>query len=178
MNKKTILYLLIALSLTTSCDTRKNKYDPYSFKPSTKNKTEKNSFEVGFKENSFNLKTIHVKLNNSNGYDAIFDTGCSDISISSLELAALIKRGTITADDRLDDAKYILADGTQITEPTYNIREISLIDTEGKSHTITNIRASIVMNPYAEILIGSSVIDKLTKRSYTVDLDKKVIRFQ
>ena len=70
------------------------------------------------------------------------------------------------------------ADGTVIKNDVYNIREITITDKNGQSHTLRDIKATVVDNPGAEILIGSSVIDNLAKKSYTVDLEKKVIRFQ
>ena len=98
--------------------------------------------------------------------------------ISSLELIDLLKSKTLTQDDYLGETVSSIADGTVIKNDVYNIREITITDKNGQSHTLRDIKATVVDNPGAEILIGSSVIDNLAKKSYTVDLEKKVIRFQ
>ena len=81
--------------MISACNSKKNEYDPYKINGKEKKVDSKSSFEVSFKKTDANLKTIHVKLNN-NGYDALFDTGCSGMLISSLELMELIKTNTIS----------------------------------------------------------------------------------
>ncbi len=179
MKKYRILALISVLLLLSSCQSKKSEYDPYAI-PNTpaKPKVSKSSFEISFKKTEGNLKTVHIKLNGTNGYDAIFDTGCSGMLISSLELIDLLKSKTLTQDDYLGETVSSIADGTVIKNDVYNIREITITDKNGQSHTLRDIKATVVDNPGAEILIGSSVIDNLAKKSYTVDLEKKVIRFQ
>ena len=90
---KKVIYLLVAVLMFSACNSKKNEYDPYKINGKEKKVDSKSSFEVSFKKTDANLKTIHVKLNN-NGYDALFDTGCSGMLISSLELMELIKTNT------------------------------------------------------------------------------------
>lgn len=175
MNK---LYYLFIIVLFISCDSNKSKYDPYSIKDNKKTETVKSTFEVDFKKTDANLKTIHIRLNDANGYDVLFDTGCSGMSISKLEYAELMKSGTLTDDDYVRTIKTHVADGSIIETPVYNIRSITIVDKNGKKHIIRDIKATMVENPIAPILIGNAVIDNLAKKSYTVDLNKKVIRFK
>lgn len=177
MKRNIFCLLLVALTIV-SCNSKKNEYNPYAIKDTVQKKAEKNAFEVNFKKTASNVKTIHVKLNNANGYDAIFDTGCSGMSISALELTNLIKSGTITSSDYVGDEYSTIADGSSVKIPVYNIREVDLIDKNGKVHSVRDIKATVMENIAADILIGSSVIDNFAKKSYTVDLSKKVIRFQ
>ncbi len=173
------LPLLLVIFLITACDSKKNEYDPYALEDtSNKKQVEKTMFEVDFKKTDANLKTVHVKLNDANGYDALFDTGCSSMLISSLELIELIKSGTITKDDYVGDAPISIADGTQSKHPMYRIREVKIVDKKGKSHSVRDIVATVIDNPGADVLIGSAVIDNLAKKSYTIDLKKRVIRFE
>ncbi len=170
--------LAIAISiLFTSCS-KKNEYDPYAIQSAKKKEVSKSAFEVNFKKTDANLKTIHVKLNGTNSYDALFDTGCSSMLISQLELIDLLKSGTISQDDQIGSAVVALADGSSKEVPVFNIREVTIIDKDGKEHTIRDVNATVEENMGADILIGSTVIDNLAKKSYTVDLNKKTIRFE
>jgi hypothetical protein len=176
--KKIITFIMLAVALI-SCNSKGSKeYDPYAIKDSSKKEVEKSSFQIPFKTTESQIKTIHVKLNNTNGYDAIFDTGCSGMLISKLEMIELIKSGTITENDYVGDAQSSIADGSVINNPIYTIKEISVTDSKGKTHSINNVQATVVDNINAEILIGSTVIDNLAKKSYTVDLRKKTITFE
>lgn len=174
---KRILYILTVVLLISACDSKKDEYNPYKITGKDKKVEAKSYFEVNYKKTESNLKTIHIKLNN-NGYDALFDTGCSGMLISSLELLELIKANTISKNDYVGDAVSTIADGSKIKSPIYNIRKVTVVDNNGKEHVLTDIQATVVDNIGAGILIGSSVIDNLAKKSYTVDLNKKIIRFQ
>ncbi len=179
MKNRIFSLLLSALVLLASCDSKKNGYDPYSISGGKgKAEVSKASFEVPFKKIESNLKTIHINLNGKNSYDAIFDTGCSGVSISALEAVDLQKSGTLAEKDHTNDAVITMADGSQLVQPVYNLREITVVDKNGQEHTLRDIEASIVENLGAPILIGSSVIDNLARNSYTVDLKKRVIRFE
>lgn len=171
--------LLFVVFIIAACGQKKNEYDPYALEDnSNKKQVETTAFEVDFKKTDTNLKTVHVKLNDANGYDALFDTGCSSMLISSLELVELIKSGTITKDDYVGDAPISIADGTQSKHPMYKIREVKIVDKKGKPHSVRDIIATVIDNPGADVLIGSAVIDNLAKKSYTIDLKKKVVRFE
>lgn len=173
------LFVIIISLLLISCGGNPNGYDPNMLTDSLQtNVTTLNTFKINFKKTDSNLKTVHIKLNDANGYDALFDTGCSGMLISSLELVNLIKSGTISESDYVGVANSVIADGTVIENAVYNIREVSFIDTDGTSHTIRDVQATVVDNPQAEILIGSAVIDNLCRKSYTVDLSNKLIIFQ
>lgn len=174
---KKILVILLAATLFTACENKKEQYNPYAIK-STAEKKQKNSFEVDFKKTESNVKTIHVKLNDKNGYDALFDTGCSGMLISSLEFMELIKSQTITENDYVGVATSSIADGSKINNPIYNIRSVTVVDKKGEAHVLRDIKATVVENPGADILIGNLLIDQWAKNSYTIDLTKKVIRFQ
>lgn len=172
-----MLFTLIVATLV-SCNQKKNEYDPYKISSGTKKEVKKSSFEIEFKKTETNVKTVHIKLNGTNGYDAIFDTGCSGMLISNLEYIGMQKSGTITQNDYVGTERNSIADGSVVENPVVNIREVTLIDKEGKQHTLRDIKATVVENIAASILIGSSVIDNLAKNSYEVDLNKKIIIFK
>lgn len=162
-----------------SCNQKKEKYDPYKTSESKESIDISNetSFEVAYKNTDANTKNIHVKLNDANGYDALFDTGCSGMMISSAELFDLIKSGTITRNDYVGQSTVTLANGLQVEHEMYNIRSISITDKNGIVHTINDILATMEENPAANIIIGNAVIDNFANNHYTVDLKNKVIIF-
>lgn len=165
--------------LLASCNSKKNEYDPYKISGGkAKKEVSMTAFELDFKKTEANLKTIHINLNGSNSYDAIFDTGCSMVLISQLECVDLLKQGTLKESDETTPIKAGIADGTANYMKAYNLREVTVIDKNGKPHTLRDIVAAVAPNIEASILIGSSVIDNLAQKSYTVDLKKNVIRFE
>lgn len=176
---KHVIPLMLLSVILVACG-QKTTYDPYKLSPQNDSvvSVNGNGFEVDFKTNESNTKTIHIKLNDVVGKDALFDTGCSGMLISSLEIQDLLKEGAISKDDYLGESRSNIADGSVMTNARFNIREVSVTDKNGISHTLHDIAATVVENPGANILIGTAVIDNLATHSYTVDLDKKVIRFQ
>lgn len=171
---------VVLLSIVLVACGQKTTYDPYKVTPQNDSIVSVNgdSFEVDFKNNEYNTKTIHIKLNDVVGKDALFDTGCSGMLISYLEFLDLLKEGAISKDDYMGESISSIADGSTITNVKYNIREVSIIDKNGNSHILRDIAATVVENPGAAILIGTAVIDNLATHSYTVDLENNVIRFQ
>lgn len=173
------MLFLIGICIS-SCNQAKDKYDPYNTAAAKDSTDIANSsyFEVDFKKTEANVKNIHVKLNDANGYDALFDTGCSGMMISKLEWAELLKSKTLTKDDYVGESYVTLADGSVITHPVYNIHSVSVTDKNGNVHTLNDIYVTVAENPEADVIIGNAVIDNFAKNSYTVDLKNKVIKFE
>lgn len=175
---KTIkLSFIIFCLLLVSCG-QKTKYNPELISSSIDVTNTERGFDVEYKETISGLKTIHVKFNDAVGFDALFDTGCSGLVISQWEFADLLKAGTISLDDYQGTSDAAIADGSTVTNDCYNIREVSIMDTKGQTHVVYNVTAVVMENPMADVLIGASIIDQLANSSFTVDLDKKIIRFQ
>lgn len=181
--KKTVqtTLMLITVLLLASCNSKRSEYDPYKYEMKggkKKQEVSNNVFEIDFKQTDSNLKTIHVNLNGKNSYDAIFDTGCSGILISPMEALDMMKQGTLRDSDERPPIPVQMADGSIVQKRVFNLREVTIMDKNGKPHTLKDIAAILEPNMEAAILVGSSVIDNLAKKSYTVDLRKKVIRFE
>lgn len=99
----------------------------------------------------------------------IFDTGASDVSISSVEATFMLKNGYLSSSDIIGRQNYMTADGN-ITEGTViNLRDVKL----GDIH-LNDIKASVVKNQSAPLLLGQSVFSKLGK--IEIDNDHKVLR--
>lgn len=99
----------------------------------------------------------------------IFDTGASDVSISSVEATFMLKNDYLAVSDIIGRQNYITADGN-ITEGTViNLRDVKL----GNIH-LNDIKASVVKNQSAPLLLGQSVFSKLGK--IEIDNGNKVLR--
>lgn len=99
----------------------------------------------------------------------IFDTGAADVSISSVEATFMAKNDFLSSSDIIGKQNYQTADGN-ITEGTIiNLKDVKL----GSLH-LNNIKASVVRNQAAPLLLGQSVLSKLGK--IAIDNTKKVLR--
>lgn len=99
----------------------------------------------------------------------IFDTGASNVSISSVEATFMLKNDYLAVSDIIGRQNYMTADGN-ITEGTViNLRDVIL----GNIH-LNDIKASVVKNQSAPLLLGQSVFSKLGK--IEIDNDNKVLR--
>lgn len=99
----------------------------------------------------------------------IFDTGAADVSISSVEATFMAKNDFLSSSDIIGKQNYQIADGN-ITEGTIiNLKDVKL----GSLH-LNNIKASVVRNQAAPLLLGQSVLSKLGK--IEIDNTKKVLR--
>lgn len=99
----------------------------------------------------------------------IFDTGAADVSISSVEATFMAKNDFLSSSDIIGKQNYQTADGN-ITEGTIiNLKDVKL----GSLH-LNNIKASVVRNQAAPLLLGQSVLTKLGK--IEMDNTKKVLR--
>ncbi len=88
----------------------------------------------------------------------IFDTGASNVTISLTEAVFMIKNGYLDKNDIYGSSYSQLANG-EITENT----EILLKEIEIKGLKLYNVRASIVHELNAPLLLGQSAIEKLGK---------------
>ena len=99
----------------------------------------------------------------------IFDTGASNVSISSVEATFMLKNDYLSASDIIGRQNYMTADGNIIEGTVINLRDVKL----GNIH-LNDIKASVVKNQSAPLLLGQSVFSKLGK--IEIDNDNKVLR--
>lgn len=92
----------------------------------------------------------------------VFDTGASDITISSVEANFMLKNGYLSDTDIKGKRQYLNASG-EIKEGTViTIREVKLGDS-----VLKNVDASVVHNQKAPLLFGESGLSRFG--SFTVD---------
>ncbi len=176
--KNNFIFFCACLFIMTSCNmsSNKTKYNPNEIDGNSESVIN-HGFDVGYKLTESNIKTIHVKLNGSSGVDAIFDTGCSGMVISTLECLNLAKAGKISDADVVGSTIATIADGTQMENALVNLREVTIVDKNGKEHTAIDVKVQVVENPEASVLIGNTVIDQWAKTGFTMDFNKNIIRF-
>ena len=98
----------------------------------------------------------------------IFDTGASDVSLSSTEAAFMLKNGYISEDDYIGTENYQIANGSITEGFLFNLKSIKIGNT-----VLRNVRACITNESQAPLLLGQSVLSKLG--SYTIDGDYLIL---
>lgn len=99
----------------------------------------------------------------------VFDTGASDVSLSNVEAAFMLKNDYLSKSDMSGKGYYINANG-DISEGTI----VTLKEVNFGGLTLKNVKASIVKNQKAPLLLGQSVLARLGK--IEIDNAQKVIR--
>lgn len=88
----------------------------------------------------------------------VFDTGAADVTMSMVEANFMLKNDYIKPTDIVGSARYMDANG-DITEGTVvNLRNVNFGGLE-----LDNVRASVVRNQKAPLLLGQSVLGRLGK---------------
>ena len=164
-----LVFALYIVLLLTSCGGKKIKPDPLSIISNTPDDYYGNVVEIPFK-NQGGVRTVQVKINDCTEFPMIFDTGCSGVSISILELATLIKHGYISEEDVVGITQAQIADGNVVEEAVVNLRKLQIGD-----YVCNNVKATISENGAAPLLLGNGALKNV--ESFVVDDDAKVIMF-
>lgn len=99
----------------------------------------------------------------------VFDTGAADVTMSMVEAGFMLKNEYIKPADIVGAARYIDANG-DITEGTVvNLRKVDFGGLE-----LDNVRASVVRNQKAPLLLGQSVLSRLGK--IEIDNDGRILK--
>ena len=85
----------------------------------------------------------------------IFDTGASDVTISSVEASFMLKNGYLTEGDVKGKKHYMTASGDIHEGTILKLKEVKLGDA-----VLKNIEASVVHSQKAPLLLGQSVLEK------------------
>lgn len=98
----------------------------------------------------------------------IFDTGASDVTISSVEANFMLKNDYLSEKDFKGTRRYLTADGTIANGAIVRIKEVKVGDV-----TLKNIEASVVNSQKAPLLLGQSVLDRFG--TITIDNQKSIM---
>lgn len=126
--------------------------------------------EIPFTRESGGLCKVKCNIN---GLPLNFwlDTGASDVSLSMVEATFMLKNGYLTKDDVVGNSYYLDANGNVSEGTVINLRKVSFGDCE-----LTNVKASVVSNLKAPLLLGQSVLSRLG--SVEIDNQKQVLRIK
>jgi len=99
----------------------------------------------------------------------VFDTGASDVTISMVEASFMLKNDYLSEKDILGNQHYIDANGDISVGTVINLRKVIFGGLE-----LNNVRASVVRNQKAPLLLGQSVLGRLG--TIEIDNQKQVLR--
>lgn len=99
----------------------------------------------------------------------VFDTGASDVTISMVEATFMMKNGYLNNKDVVGSQRYIDANGDVSVGTVLNLNKVNFGGMELK-----NVRASVVRNQKAPLLLGQSVLGRLGK--IEIDNSKRVLK--
>jgi clan AA aspartic protease (TIGR02281 family) len=88
----------------------------------------------------------------------VLDTGASDVTLSLIEANFMMKNGYLSDKDVIGNQRYIDANGDISVGTVINIKGVSLGNVE-----LCNVRATVVKNQRAPLLLGQSVLGRLGK---------------
>ena len=92
----------------------------------------------------------------------IFDTGASDVTLSSVEADFMLKNDYLSERDFRGSRKYLTASGSICEGAVICLKEVKVGDV-----SLKNIEASVVKNQQAPLLLGQSALERLG--SITID---------
>lgn len=161
-----LILLLLLLSACGGSSSKKRLNIPYVSESSRMGGVEET---VPYKDYG-GVRTIQVKLNDCSEFPMIFDTGCSGLSLSVIEVYALAKQGCLSGDD-IDGYGYsTIADGSIVPNMIINLHTVQIGNLVCK-----NVKASVSDNEAAPLLLGNGVLDQV--ESFTTDNENKTITF-
>ena len=113
------------------------------------------------------ISIIPCKVNGLN-LNFIFDTGASDVSLSMTEADFMLKNGYLSVSDIIGSNKFSDANGNISEGVVINLKEIEIAGLK-----LYNVKASIVKNNKAPLLLGQTAIGKLGK--IQLDLEQNTL---
>jgi clan AA aspartic protease (TIGR02281 family) len=99
----------------------------------------------------------------------VFDTGASDVTLSMVEATFMMKNGYLTKNDVIGNQRYMDANGDVSVGTVVNIKNVTFGGMD-----LNNIRASVVRNQKAPLLLGQSVLGRLGK--IEIDNEKRMLK--
>ncbi|MDR2424948.1 MAG: retroviral-like aspartic protease family protein [Prevotellaceae bacterium] len=171
--KKTVCILLLAaliISSMHSCRQRAGRNNSRSSSRDAQTTETTRGKTVVKMRKEGGVYHVPCKINGAE-MEFIFDTGASNITISLVEALYLYKQGKLKDEDFQGTAQYQIADGS-ISEGS--IIQLRTVEIGGKK--LTNVKASIVHNMDAPLLLGQSALAKFGKIS--INYQKNEIIFE
>jgi aspartyl protease family protein len=155
---KTLIYLLLIVITINNLYSQERKFKriatPIPENPKTLRTATPSAKNIVKWEEESGVKKIYITIEGAEMI-AIFDTGSADLAISVTEYDFLVKQNKLTNADDTGEGIYIDAQGHKFKAKMINLKTVKI-----GNKTIHNVEASVIDNPEADILLGSTVLDK------------------
>lgn len=103
------------------------------------------------------IYVVPIRLNDQISFDAVLDSGSSDVSIPADIVLTLIRTKTVSSEDFLGEQKYRMADGSVVPSRQFRIRSLRV-----GNRVIENVIATVA-SVKADILLGQSFLGRLNE---------------
>lgn len=163
--------IIIIITMTSSCGRHRVR------STSTVERTARSSYNI----NKGRKTTVKMKFANGIYYvpcvingtnmDFIFDTGASDVVMSLTEALFLYKQGKLSEEDIMGNVAFQIADGSIGEGTIINLKTVTIGD-----KTLHNVKATVISNMDAPLLLGQSALSRFGKLS--IDYSRKEITFE
>jgi clan AA aspartic protease (TIGR02281 family) len=140
---------------------------PSAAPPTVSVETEAANDEVRLVMNG-GIFTVPVVINRSISIPFVLDSGAADVQLPAEVVLTLIRTGTLSDTDFLGGSSYVLANGTTLSSPRFNIHEMRI-----GNHVVRDVEASVGPAIKSEALLGQSFLSKLP--SWTLDNRRHVL---
>ncbi len=110
---------------------------------------------------------VPVLINGILSENFIIDSGSADVSIPADVAAALVRQGSISAGDLIGSKTYILADGSRVPSPIYQIASLKIGDL-----VMQNVTVRIAAEK-SHFLLGQSFLSRL--KSWSMDNTRRAL---
>jgi predicted aspartyl protease len=98
----------------------------------------------------------------------VLDSGAADVQLPAEVVLTLFRSGTLSEGDFIGASTYVLANGSTLRSPRFNIREMRVGE-----HIVRNVTASVGRAVSSDALLGQSFLSKLP--SWTFDNKRHVL---
>jgi clan AA aspartic protease (TIGR02281 family) len=112
--------------------------------------------------------TVPVRINQTITLPFILDTGAEELVIPPDLAMTLVRAGALSREDVIGKGHYIMANGSEETQPRVVIREVQVGD-----HTVTDVPASVSSSTNSSPLLGESFLSKFG--TVTIDYNRLVL---
>jgi predicted aspartyl protease len=111
---------------------------------------------------------VPVVINRAVSIPFILDSGSSEVQLPAEVVLTLIRSGTLSEEDFIGARQYVLANGSTLRSPRFNIREMRVGE-----HVVRNVAASVGPAISSDALLGQSFLSKLP--AWTLDNKRHVL---
>jgi clan AA aspartic protease (TIGR02281 family) len=111
---------------------------------------------------------VPVVINQAIKIPFVLDTGAAVVQLPAEVVFTLIRSGTLSEGDFIGESSYVLANGSTLRSPRFNIREMRVGE-----HVVRNVAASVGPAVSSDALLGQSFLSKLP--SWALDNKRHVL---